>query len=259
MKTYAFVGTVLLVATATAGAAKRERATVSLPLIVEDGAVSGATRVAQRELFGMQNARYRSVAIATAGAAPAKLKPQFAIAAGDRLIELEASAKTFTGSVFCKPSLTKTVVVLTCLSDGDRDGAFEKLWMGSAASLNPVVPYPDLTMFAEIARIRYTQAAASAPPLRVGFYISGTNPLLGQHHFYMAFDGERGPVPFMPSHRKVRLGSLPEMVDIQGARLQIERADKAGYSIAVSRPLAAGEHKLVASYPKRTQYIFIPG
>lgn len=269
------VASALLLAGAPAGAAekekvkrekvKREKATVALPIVVEApaGPPAGLHSFRTGEIWGTQPARYRSaVAIEGVIRAP-ELGVTLAILPGERLVELQAASKAFTGALYCKTIKAgkKQWPILICLADRDSDGALDQLWTGRAASIDAVVPYPDVRSLTAIEPVRYRQLTDPASlALQIGFYVSGKNPLLGQHHFYggIAVDGKVAYL-FHESHEAVTLGELPKSVTLIGAQISVKSLVKGNYQAEVVRPVPVGERMVVSPYPRQTVYVYVPG
>jgi hypothetical protein len=246
--------------------AKREKATVALPIIVEAPAATQAGRLHSfrtGEMWGTQPARYRSAVAVdglvreTGGGAPLAILP------GERLVELQATSRAFTGPLYCKTVRMggKQWPALACLADRDDDGAFDQLWTGRAASLDAVVPYPDIRSLTAIEPVRFrplTDPASLA--LEIGFYVSGKNPLLGQHHFYAGI-AVAGKVAYLfgSSHEAVTLSELPKPVGLIGARISVKSLVKGTYQAEVVQPVPSGEQMVVSPYPKQTVYVYVPG
>jgi hypothetical protein len=261
----------LLLAALPGGAAAKEKvkpdkATVALPIVVEAPAEVPAGHLHSfrtGELWGTQPARYRS-AIALEGLVRApELGVTLAILPGERLVELQAASKGFNGPLYCKTIKAgrKQWPVLACLADRDGDGALDQLWTGRSASLDAVVPYPDVRSLAAVEPVRYRQLTdPSSLALQIGFYVSGKNPLLGQHHFYAGL-GVGGKVAylFQGSHEAVTLGELPKAVTLIGARISVKSLVKGTYQAEVVRPVPPGEQTVVSPYPKQTVYVYVPG
>lgn len=250
-------------AAAKEGKVKRERARMALPIVIEvpAGPPGAVESFRTGQLWGVQPARYRS-AVALEGPVRApELGVSAVIAPGEPLVELMATSRTFSGSLYCKTLAAgrKRRPVLVCLADRDGDGAMDQLWAGAGASLDVVVPYPELRSLTPIKPVRYrpvTDPAALA--LQIGFYVSGKNPLLGQHHFYSAL-GVGGKVGYvlLEDHKAVTISGLPKRVGIGGGEIELKSSGDGGYQAEVVRPLPTGDRLVVSPYPETT--IFIPG
>lgn len=238
---------------------KREKARVALPIVVEAPARPGGVQSFRAgEVWGAQPARYRG-AIVLDGPVRASGIPAPLIA-GDRLVELQAYSKGFRGPLYCKAVALggKQWPLLACLADRDRDGALDQLWTGRAASLEAVVPYPDVRSLAPVEPVRYrAMTDPSSLGLQIGFHVSGKNPLLGQHHLYSAL-ARSGKLAFVlhETHKAVTLGDLPKSISLGGGAIIVESLDQGVYRAQVTRPIPPGERLVVSAYPVRT--LFIP-
>jgi hypothetical protein len=255
----------LLVSTGPAAAReRRERAEVALPIIVEESAEPADRVYGFREgaMFGGQAARYASAVLLEAAISLPWIAPDVGFGAGELLPELRATSNDFSGPLYCKAqSLPRNRSIMLCLADRDRDGALDQLWIGAAAALVPLVPYPQIELAQPIAPVRFRPAdQGPAPAFQIGFYVSGTNPLLGQHHFYPML-GEGGNVGHVviDRHRAVGMRGLPKAVAIWDAELTIRSYAARNYQAVVTRRYRAGERLIVAPNPTRTVIISVPG
>jgi hypothetical protein len=244
---------------------KRDKARVALPIVVETPAEPAGRLHSFRtgELWGSQPARYRSAVTLEGPVRTPELGMSLAIVPGERLVELQATSKAFTGPLYCKTIRMgrKQWPALVCLADRDSDGALDQLWTGNAASLDAVVPYPDVRSLTAIEPVRYRPVAdASSLALQLGFYVSGKNPLLGQHHFYAGL-GIGGKVAYLfhESHKAVTMGDLPRSVSLGGAEIKVKSLVSGTYQAEVVRPVPPGELLVVSPYPTRTVYVYVPG
>ena len=96
--------------------------------------------------------------------------------------------------------------------------------------------------------------------LQLGFFVSGTNPIFGTHHFYpmLAIDGEVG-YAFTQSKNSVTLQQLPNSFGVGGAQITLEGFENKVYRARVTRPYPAGERPLVGEVPTQTIYVSVPG
>ena len=244
---------------------KRDKARVTLPIVIEAPAESrrGLHSFRTGEIWGTQPARYRSAITLEGPIRTPELGVSAAIIPGERLVELQATSKVFTGPLYCKTIRMgrKQWPALVCLADRDGDGALDQLWAGSAASLDAVVPYPDIRSLTAIEPVRYRPVTdASSLALQIGFYVSGKNPLLGQHHFYavLAVGGKVAYV-FHESHKAVTMGDLPKSVSLGGGAISVKSLVQGTYQAEVTQPMPSGERLLVSPYPTRTVYVYVPG
>lgn len=257
----------MLVPADSAAARERgERAQVALPIIVEESA-EPADRVysfRERAMFGGQPARYAS-AILLEAPVPLPL-PGFPPDAGFRtdepLPELRATSRDFSGAVYCKAqAMLPRGRILLCLVDRDGDGALDQLWTGAAAALVPLIPFPDIEHLVAIDPVRFRPAEPGrAQAFRIGFFVSGTNPLLGQHHFYPML-GEEGTMGYVMTerHRAASMRGLPKAVAVWDAELNIRSYADRTYQAVIGRRYPAGERLIVSPYPRETVIISVPG
>lgn len=243
---------------------KKERAEVSLPVVVE-ASTEPPSRVysfRRGEFWGWQPARYRS---AVTLAEPVLL-PDVAstplIAAGERLVELQAKSRNFSGSLYCTGRLPnpRLAGILLCLADRDGDGRMDQLWT-AAGSSKYMVPYPNARSRSPIAPVAVTPVEDKASlALRLGFYVSGNNPIFGTHHFYpmLSTDGEVGFV-FTQSKNSVLIKQLPNVFGVAGAQISLEGYEDKVYRARVTRPYPEGERSLVGEVPTQTIYVSVPG
>jgi hypothetical protein len=241
---------------------KKQRAQVVLPLIVQ--AAGGDARTfsfREREFWGHQPARYRS----TATLAAPVLVPELAalVTPGERLVELQASSRAFSGALYCTARQVnrKARPWLICFADRDGDGAFDQLWRGAAASLKFLVPYPDIRSLRSLEPVRFTRLEDPATlDLQLGFFVSGTNPIFGTHHFYpmLSAKGEVG-YPFFDAKTSVTLRDLPRTFGVGGAQIRVEGFQDKQYRATVTRPYPVGERPIVSPYPTETVYVYVPG
>lgn len=244
---------------------KREKATVALPIVVEAPAEPSGRAHSFRtgEIWGAQPARYRSAVILEGLVRAPERGVAIAFLPGERLVELQASSKAFNGTLYCKTMSLgrKQWPILVCLADRDGDGALDQLWTGRAASLDAVVPYPDVRSLTAIEPVRYRPLNDPASlALQIGFYVSGKNPLLGQHHFYAGIAvGGKVAYLFHESHEAVTMGDLPNSVTLMGAQISVKSLVKGTYQAEVVRPVPTGERMVVSPYPKQTMYVYVPG
>jgi hypothetical protein len=243
---------------------KKERAEVSLPILVE-GPTEPPSRVysfRRGEFWGGQPARYRSAVTLTEPVLLPDLASSPLIAAGERLIELQARSKNFSGSLFCTGRLPnpKLAGILLCLADRDGDGRMDQLWT-AAGSSKYLVPYPNARSRRPIAPVAVTPVEDKASlALQLGFYVSGNNPIFGTHHFYpmLSANGEVGFV-FTQSKNSVLVKQLPNVFGIAGAQISLEAYDDKVYRARVTRPYPEGERPLVGEVPTQTIYVSVPG
>lgn len=259
---------VLLAALPGAAAAKekvkKERAEVVLPIVVE-APTEPSSRVysfRQREFWGWQPARYRS---AVTLAAPVHIPERGQvplIEAGERLIELQARSRNFSGSLYCtgRQINPKLAGLLLCLADRDGDGRMDQLWTATG-SPKYLVPYPYARSRGPIAPVDVVPVEDKASlALQLGFFVSGNNPIFGTHHFYpmLSTNGEVGYV-FTQSKNSVTIKDLPNLFGVGGAQISLEGYSDKTYRARVTRPYPEGERPLVGEIPTQTIYVSVPG
>ncbi|MEP9358150.1 hypothetical protein [Sphingomonas sp. KR3-1] len=259
------MGAALVAVAAIPQAQARDSISLSLPVIVDAAPAAAAEEeVGIGTLFAAQGAHYLSVATIQGDL---KLGDgTLLLPGGTRLFEHRAEGKAYTGKLYCRMARPSKMVVLLCLADQDADGRFEALWLGRGVvgrvdRLAPGLPYPDATR-AELSfdTVGYQVGAPDAGEgLRIGFYISGSNPLLGQHHFYQALGGDDVAIPMTATHRAVRLSSTASTVEIAGSAVEARKLGKGRYAVRLTRGLPAGERALVDEYQAQTQIIYVPG
>jgi hypothetical protein len=243
---------------------KKERATVALPIVVED-ATEPASRVysfRQREFWGGQPARYRSAVILAAPVFVPEWGHVAGLEAGERLIELQAKSRNFSGSLYCsgRQPDPKRAGILLCLADRDGDGRMDQLWTATG-SPKYLVPFPyarSRRPFEPVSVVPVTDQASLA--LQLGFFVSGNNPIFGTHHFYpmLSTEGEVGYV-FTQSKNSVPIGTIPNVFGVGGAQIRLEAFEDKTYRARITRPYPEGERPLVGEVPTQTIYVSVPG
>lgn len=243
---------------------KKERATVVLPILVEAPTepASHVYRFRQREFWGWQPARYRSAVTLAEPVLLPDVGNGALIAAGERLIELQARSKNFTGSLYCTGRLPnpKLAGILLCLADRDGDGRMDQLWT-AAGSPKYLVPYPNARSRRPIAPVAVVPVEDKASlALQLGFFVSGNNPIFGTHHFYpmLSTNGEVGYV-FTQSKNSVPISKLPNVFGVGGAQISLDGFEDKTYRARVTRPYPEGERPLVGEVPTQTIYVSVPG
>jgi hypothetical protein len=244
---------------------KRERALALLPISI-DAPTEPASRVysfRQGEFWGWQAARYRSAVTLAEPLPLPELWRDAVIPAGQPLFELQAVSQGFTGPLYCSAQQRnkKMAGTLMCLADRDRDGAMDQVWTGGVGSMKFLVPFPSIRSLKSIDPVRASRIEDPARlELQFGFYVSGTNPIFGTHHFYpmLSSNGEVG-FPFTEAKNSVTLKDLPKAVGIAGAEIRVEAFENKQYRATVTRPYPAGERMLDAEVPKQTIYVYVPG
>lgn len=242
---------------------KKERAQVALPIVVE-ASTEPSSRVhsfRRSEFWGRQPARYRSAVTLAQPVLLPDIGSRPLIEAGERLIELQAKSKTFSGSLYCTGRVVnpKAAALLLCLADRDGDGRMDQLWTASGSSTY-MVPYPNARSQQSIAPVAVTPVEDKAGlALQLGFYVSGHNPIFGTHHFYpmLSKNGELGYS--FGSKNSVSIRTLPHVFEIDGAQISLEGFDDKVYRARVTRPYPVGERPLVGEVPMQTIYISVPG
>ncbi|TGX50287.1 hypothetical protein E5A73_17880 [Sphingomonas gei] len=241
----------------------KDNVRLELPILVSEAADAVPEETSTGAMFGAQQARYRSVATI---AHDLKLADgTLLLAAGTRLFEHRAAGASFKGPVYCRLVKPKKMAALLCLADQDGNAGFDTLWEGNAVvarsdRLAPALPYPDAKRVAlTFDPIGYQIGPPEAEEaLQLGFCISGSNPLLGQHHFYEALGTADAPIAITGTHRAVRFSGGPARIEIAGAVIEASKLGKKRYSVRVIKPLEAGEHVLVEQYQIEQRILFIP-
>lgn len=254
-----------LAAAPAAAKDKKERALVALPIVVEAPAEAAPRTFSFREgqFWGAQPAHYRSALSLTASVPVPEVGPDAGIAAGEALVELAAVADDWKGSLYCKTRRGQRKnfsPALLCVADRNGDGAVDQLWVGVAASLDYVVPYPDIRALRPIEPVAAQQVSDPAIlGLRIGFYVSGTNPLLGQHHFYsMISRSDAVGYVLIETHKAAAMRDLPKDFEVGGGRLRVTSFVKGQYQAEVTGGYPAGERMIGSAYPTRTIFISVP-
>lgn len=245
-----------------AAAAKTERTHLVLPVVVE-APIEPPSRVysfRQREFFGGQPARYRSAVTLEQPLPLPELGSGVAIEAGRILFELQAKSRNTTGSFYCteRPPSRKLLGIL-CLFDRNGDGRMDELWT-AVGSLGTLVPLPPAQLVRSIPPVKVSPTTDRASlALQMGFYVSGTNPIVGAHHFYpmLSRNGKDGFV-FIPSKNSVTVGDLPKVFTVGDGQISLEGFENKTYRARVTRPHPEGERSVVSGGPTRTIYISIP-
>lgn len=253
---------ILLIALPGVAAARKERADVVLPVVIE-APTESASRVysfKKQEFFGGQPARYRSAVALEAPVPLHELGSGVVIPAGKPLFEIQAKTRDFSGSFYCtaRPPSKKLLGIL-CLADRDRDGRMDELWT-AIGSLPTLVPLPHAYLERTISPVKFTPVEdRSKLALQLGFYVSGVNPIVGAHHFYamLSVDGELG-YTFMQAKNSVTVGNLPNTFGVGGAQLSLEAFENKVYRARVARPFPEGERLIGSSYPTHTIFVTIP-
>lgn len=244
----------------------RERAQIALPIVVGAATDHSTEVVGQAKIFGTQSASYRSVAVISSAVRLPNGLVLFDV--GTRLVEHTAKGKTFNGSLYCKATRIGKNVALPCLGDIDQDGTFDSLWLsmaviGSAEALSPALPRPDVERVdTDVQSISYSiEKPNLAENLRIGFYISGHNGLMGQTHFYLAISDASGvaTVPIIATHKSPRIGTVASPVSIADGALSVQKTGTNLYNVSVVTPLKSGERELVQNYEMVTRVIVVPG
>jgi hypothetical protein len=267
MRTFLTFFAVTLLATQASAKPRQDRVQIALPIMVHAATSAPSTeQVGQSKLFGTQLATYRSVAVLPDGVRLPNGLTLFD--AGTRLFEHTAKGRAFNGSLYCRATKIGKIVALPCLGDTDGDGAFESLWLGTAVFgavdvFSPALPRPDVERIeASIVPIRFrVERPFQEENLLIGFFISGSNPLLGQTHLYLAISDNRGKaaIPLTATHKGPRLSAAATSINIADAALSIRKSDKGQYSVMVTTPLSSGERELVQEYETQARIIFVPG
>jgi len=243
---------------------KKERALVLLPVVVEAPTDAAPRTFSFREgqFWGAQPAHYRSAVTLAASVPIPEVGPDAAIAAGEPLVELAAVADDWKGPLYCKARRGERKNFppsLLCVADRNGDGAMDQLWVGTAGSLDYVVPHPDIRALRPIEPVAAQPVTDPAVlGLRYGFYVSGTNPLLGQHHFYsMISRSDALGYTLIETHKAAGMHDLPKAFEVGGGRVRVTGFQKGQYQAEVTG-YPAGERMISSPYPTRTIYVVIP-
>lgn len=241
-----------------------ERAQIAVPIVIEaPAAPERAWSFRVREMFGGQPARYRAAVALDEAVIVTDAPMVLPILAGEPLIEMRATSRDFSGPVYCKPQRAERGwPVLLCLADRDGDGALDQLWTGGAASISPLVPFPDIRSLRTIAPVRHHPIEpGQLPGFEIGFYVSGTNPLLGQHHFYPVMRAGDGPPGFIffDQHEAAAMRGFPKSVTFEDSTVSVRRFADGVYEAVVTRPFSAGERMITSPYPRQTVIVSVPG
>lgn len=249
----------ILCATLSQGAeGKGLNLNVSVPVIVGEakGPFEPET-VGLQEVFGSVPARYRS-AITLLDNVTATNKPlDFAISAGDILVEAVSDDQTLP--IYCTARRVKKLINTTCLADTDKDGALDRVLISSGGFEHPFLPSPSVRELSEIKPVRYSLVTDSAvTKMSMGYYVSGTNPLMGQHHFYPVLAKGDGSYPLIEEHRAVSTKALPKTVNFQNSEIEVTGYSEKRYTVRLVKPIAAGTLFMSAYVPIKTMWIYIP-
>ena len=228
----------------------KPRATIAVPILIDAAPETGGViQLTADRLFADRSGTYRSLASLTAPVRVAFGRSDVEVSVNDRLVEVRA--KNLSGTVYCKadPPARSNDAVLTCLIDPDTKGVFSQVWLGIAQILVPLRPFPALRYAGTIPPVAYNvQRPGLEERFRIGLTISGSNPLLGQHHFYLATQASSGPPsPFIETHKAFAIGSDFRIVYFEGAMFKARKASRCMYEVEVIRSLPAGERELVAN------------
>lgn len=241
---------------------KEGRADVVLPIVVE-AATEPSARVysfKQREFWGGQPARYRSAVTLAEPVPLPELGSGVVIAAGKILFELQARSRNTSGSFYCtgRPPSKKLLGIL-CLFDRNGDGRMDELWT-AIGSPDTLVPIPPAQLVRSIPPVKVSPMEDRASlALQMGFYVSGTNPIVGAHHFYpmLSRNGEVGYV-VIPSKNSVTVRDLPNVFSVGDAQISLEAFEHKTYRARVTRPYLEGERSLASQMPTQTIYVTLP-
>ncbi|HEX8125922.1 MAG TPA: hypothetical protein VF548_10105 [Allosphingosinicella sp.] len=245
-----------------AAQAAAERVQLALPIVVE-AATAPASQVysfRKGQFWGGQPARYRSAVTLEQPVPLPELGSGVALAAGKVLFELEARSRDTSGSFYCtgRPPSKKLLGIL-CLFDRDRDGRMDELWTAIGFP-ETLVPLPPATLVRSIAPAKVSAMEDPAGlALQMGFTVSGTNPIVGAHHFYpmLSRNGEDG-YTFIAEKNSVTVGDLPKTFSVGDAQISLEGFENKTYRARVTRPFPQGERSLTSGGPTRTIFITIP-
>lgn len=243
-------------------AAAKERVQIALPIVVE-AATEQSSRVysfKKGQFWGGQPARYRSAVTLEQPVPLPELGSGVALEAGRILFELQARSRDTSGPFYCtaRPPSKKLLGIL-CLFDRNGDGRMDELWtaVGFAETL---VPLPPAQLVRSIPPVRVSPMEDRAGlALQLGFTVSGTNPIVGAHHFYsmLSRNGEGG-YTVISSKNSATVRNLPNLFSVGDAQISLEGFEDKTYRARVTRPYPAGERFLVSGGPTRTIFITVP-
>ena len=243
-------------------AAAKDRVQVALPIVV-GAPTEPSSRVysfKKGQFWGGQPARYRSAVTLGQPLPLPELGSGVAIPTGKILFELQARSRDTNGSFYCtgRPPSKKLLGIL-CLFDRDSDGRMDELWtvIGFPDTLVPLPPAKFVRSIPPLGATPVEDRASLA--LQLGFTVSGTNPIVGAHHFYpmLSRNGEDG-YTFIPEKNSVTVGDLPKTFAVGEARISLEGFENKTYRARVVRSFPEGERSLVSGGPTRTIFIAIP-
>jgi hypothetical protein len=256
-----FLLAVLTAFPAAAEAKKGPALYPSTPIVIDPVTVTGTSEtVGQQQLFGAQPAHYRSaITVDKRVEAPEKLRSP-GISPGDMLIEATPNGRAFAGKLYCRVDRINPKAVLTlCLGDADGDGKLETLYAGPGGILTPMLPYPVVRSVATIEPMAPVAFADSSKlQASIGFYVSGNNPLLGEHHFYPAFAQGEPRYTFEDQHKAAGVKTLPQLIRFQDAEVRMTAYADKKYTVSVTKPFPAGTIQLSVALPKQTIYVYVP-
>jgi hypothetical protein len=256
-----FAAAVFAALTDTAAAAK-ERVQIALPIVVE-----AATEPSSREysfkkgqFWGGQPARYRSAVTLEQPVPLPELGSGVALGAGKILFELQARSRDTSGPFYCtaRPPSKKLLGIL-CLFDRNGDGRMDELWTAIGFP-ETLVPLPPAQLVRSIPPVRVSPMEDRASlALELGFTVSGTNPIVGAHHFYTMLSRSGGAgYTVISSRNSVTVNELPKAFTVGDARISLEGFENKTYRARVTRPYPAGELSLVSGGPTQTIFITLP-
>lgn len=249
-------------ATLPGAAAAKERVQIALPIVVE-APTEPSSRVysfKKGQFWGGQPARYRSAVNLDQPVPLPELGNGVALTAGKILFELQARSRDTSGSFYCtgRPASKKLLGIL-CLFDRNGDGWMDELWTAIGFP-ETLVPLPPAQLVRSIPPVKVSPVEDRASlALQMGFTVSGTNPIVGAHHFYpmLSRNGQDG-YTLIPEKNSVTIGDLPKVFSVGEAQISLEGFENKTYRARVTRPFLAGERSLTSGGPTQTIFITIP-
>jgi hypothetical protein len=243
-------------------AAARERVQIALPIVVE-AATEPSSRVysfKKGQFWGGQPARYRSAVTLEQPVPLPELGSGVVLGAGKILFELQARSRDTSGPFYCtaRPPSRKLLGIL-CLFDRNGDGRMDELWTAIGFP-ETLVPLPPAQLVRSIPPVRVSPMVdRGSLALQLGFTVSGTNPIVGAHHFYsmLSRNGEDG-YTVISSKNSVTVRDLPKVFTVGDAQISLEDFENKTYRARVTRPYLEGERSLTSGGPTQTIYISIP-
>lgn len=250
----------LLLAAAPAAAGPKD-ATVRMPIIVSPPTQPGVEQPLEPGgLSNVQQARYRSSVMLGADVVhPGKLTK---LGAGDRLIEVLSRGRDAPTTMYCR-ALDRQgegdAAPMACLADADADGTLDQLWIGTSAVQAPFVPLELVRFVGAITPVPFRVAEpVPGDSFNLGVSISGTNPLLGRHHFYAAVRGDGRRAYLIRTRRSVGISPKLRVIDLAGATFEVSRYPRQPYRVRDVQPWPT-QMELYDNWPPEQMIVVVPG